>query len=96
MNNGNNSLENDKLMNQMNIKSNFVTNEYDDDDWIKEELTNDRDAHLKLNTDNFESKSHSRSRQQQPRQANQLQSPGNAGKPKSIEEAARQYKMYDE
>lgn len=89
-------MENDKLMNQMNIKSNFVTHEYEDDDWVKDELLNDRDALLNLKTENFESKSHSRSRQQQPRQANQLKSPGNAGKPKSIEEAARQYKMYDE
>lgn len=46
----------------MNIKSNFVTNEYDDDEWLKDDELNDRESFVKKNTDNFESKSHSRSR----------------------------------
>ena len=39
----NQSLENDRITNQMNIKSNFVTNEYDDDEWLKDEELNDRE-----------------------------------------------------
>lgn len=39
----NQSLENDRITNQMNIKSNFVTNEYDDDEWLKDDELNDRE-----------------------------------------------------
>ena len=46
----------------MNIKSNFVTNEYDDDEWVKEDELNDREAFLIGNQEHNESRSRSRSR----------------------------------
>ena len=84
-----NSIDNDRNnFNQMNIKSQFVTNEYDDDEWNKDDDLEEREAFKAgfAAAADHDSRSRSRSRKQQPRQH---KSPATAGKPKSIEEAAR-------
>ena len=53
----------------MNIKSQFVTNEYDDDEWNKDDDLDEREAFkagIAAIADN-DSRSRSRSRKQQPR-----------------------------
>lgn len=75
----------------MNIKNHFATNEYNDDEGPAEDLK-ERDASL----GEFEKKSRSRSRQQQPRQTNLTKSPAAASKMKNNDDGARSYAMFEE